>query len=250
MYEWPPFEITGWALDEVFPQSRSVGLIQGEARTSSALKVRRNATAIVSGIGENLDGAGYVRMLNRQWGGKPMLTRVECLSTLWWGGRLSNPDLVSNILNWTAGAVDMVWTAGAVDMIWGAGDYTLTGSPSTVSGWYCLAISGLPPSSIVARPSEKISVTDGSTIQEAYVLRTCRSNSSGVATIYTDKLSAFSINGIVSIGQAETIVFEAQSVPTSVQSADGTYAFQWQFREAFASEYAGGFSYVDPWGTS
>ncbi|HBR41772.1 MAG TPA: hypothetical protein DD951_10740, partial [Sulfitobacter pontiacus] len=88
---WPPFQLTGWELAEVYPQSRSVGLIEGRPRTSSAQRARRVATANITGIGTDQAGAGYVRMLNRMWAGKPNLVRVKCLSSLWYlaGGALN-----------------------------------------------------------------------------------------------------------------------------------------------------------------
>jgi len=244
---WPPFQLTGWELAEVYPQSRSTGLIEGRPRTSSAQRGRRVATANVTGIGTGLDGAGYVRMLNRIWAGKPNLVRVECLSSLWYlaGGGM---DLRNNILEWTDEGTDLLWTAGAVDLLWGDGAYALEGTPATDDGWHSLTVSGLPPSRVVARPSELISVDDGTTKETAYVLRTVRSDASGVATIRTDKPAAFTATGLASIGQRESVVFQAQSVPRSVQGATGTFGYQWDFREVFEDESEDGWAEIDPWG--
>lgn len=244
---WPPFQLTGWELAEVYPQSRSTGLIEGRPRTSSAQRGRRVATANVTGIGTGLDGAGYVRMLNRIWAGKPNLVRVECLSSLWYlaGGGL---DLRNNILEWTDEGTDLLWTAGGVDLLWGDGAYALSGEPATDGGWHSLTVSGLQPSRIVARPSELISITDGTTKESAYVLTVARSDASGVATIRTDKATAFTLTGLVSIGQRENIVFEAQGVPRSVQGVTGTFGYQWDFREVFEDEYDDGWTEINPWG--
>lgn len=244
---WPPFQLTGWELAEVYPQSRSVGLIEGRPRTSSAQRGRRVATANVTGIGTAKDGAGYVRMLNRQWAGKPNLTRVECFSSLWYlaGGGL---DLRNNVLEWADAGADLFWTAGVPSLIWGDGAYALEGTPATDGGWHSLTVTGLPPSRIIARPSELISVTDGATTQTAYVLRTTRSDASGVATIRTDKATAFTLTGLASIGQRESVVFEAASVPRSVQGVSGTFGYQWDFVERFEDEYPDGWTEVDPWG--
>jgi len=243
---WPPFQLTGWELADVIPQSRSVGLIEGRARTSSALRPRRVATANVSGIGTNLDGAGYVRMLNKQWAGSPNLTRVVCLSSLWHLSR-AGQDLRNTIMTWTDSGTDMLWTDNGTSMVWGDGAYALSGSPLTEGGYYGLTVSGLPPSQIIARPSELISVTDGATTETAYVMRTETSDASGVATIRTDKATAFTLTGLVSIGHGENIVFEAQGVPRAVQGVNAAFGFQWDFREVFADEYAGGFVEVNPW---
>jgi hypothetical protein len=244
---WPPFQLTGWELAELYPQSKSVGTIEGRSRTSSAQRGRRVATANVTGIGTGLDGAGYVRMLNRMWAGKPSLVRVECLSSLWYLAR-GDLDLRNNVLEWTDSETELLWTAGGVELLWGDGAYALSGEPATDSGWYSLTVSGLPPSRIVARPSELISVTDGATKETAYVLTVARSDASGVATIRTDKPEAFTLSGPVSIGARESIVFEAQGVPRSVQGVTGTFGYQWDFREVFENEYDDGWTEVDPWG--
>ncbi|WP_339764958.1 hypothetical protein [uncultured Sulfitobacter sp.] len=244
---WPPFDLTGWELAEVYPQSRSVGLIEGRPRTSSAQRARRVATANITGIGKDLAGAGYVRMLNRMWAGKPNLVRVEACSTLWHLAR-GGFDLRNNVLEWTDDGTDLLWTAGGVDLLWGDGAYALQGEPATDGGWHSLTVSGLPPSRIVARPSELISVTDGDTKESAYVLTVARSDASGVATIRTDKPEAFTLTGLVSIGQRESIVFEAAGVPRSVQGVTGTFGYQWDFQEVFEDEYDDGWTEVDPWG--
>lgn len=246
VYAWPPFQLTGWELAEIYPQSKSVGLIDGRARTSAAQRARRVATANVTGIGTDLEGAGYVRMLNRLWAGRPNLVRVSCLSSLWFLSR-AGQDLRNNVLEWTDGGAELLWTAGGTSLIWGDGAYDLYGSPITDSGWPSLTVSGLPPSQIIARPSELISVTDGTTTEEAYVLRLTRSDAAGVATIRTDKPEAFTLSGLVSIGQAESVVFEASGVPRSVQGVTGTFGYQWDFREVFEDEYSDGFTEVDPW---
>ena len=243
---WPPFQLTGWELADVFPQSKSVGLIEGRSRTSSAQRARRVATANVSGIGTKLDGAGYVRMLNKQWAGKPNLTRVPCLSSLWHLSR-SGQDLRNNILTWTDSSTELLWTDNSTTLTWYDGDFTLTGEPATDSGYNALTVSGLPPSQIIARPSELVSVTDGTTTETAFVMKTATSDAAGVATIRTDKVAAFTLSGLVSIGHGESVVFEAAGVPRSVQGVERAFGFQWDFREVFADEYAGGFVEVNPW---
>ncbi|HDZ80721.1 MAG TPA: hypothetical protein ENH56_05685 [Roseobacter sp.] len=244
---WPPFDLTGWELDEVYPQSRSVGLIEGRPRTSSAQRARRVATANITGIGKQQAGAGYVRMLNRLWAGRPNLTRIEACSTLWYPYR-GGYDLRNNVLEWTDDGTELLWTEGSATLLWGDGAYALSGVPAADGAWYALTVSGLPPSRIVARPSELISVTDTTGATEtAYILTVIRSNVDGVATIRTDKATAFTLSGLVSIGHAESIVFEAQGVPRSVQGVTGTFGYQWDFREVFVDEYSDGWTEIDPW---
>lgn len=243
---WPPFQLTGWELADVYPQSRSVGVIEGRPRTSSAQRARRVATANVTGIGTDLAGAGYVRMLNRMWAGKPNLVRMQAQSTLWHLYR-GGYDLRANVLEWTDGGTELLWTEGGAPLVWGDGGYTLYGTPITDNGWRGLRVTGLPPSRIVARPSELISVTDGTTTEEAYVLKVTSSGAGGVARILTDKETPFTLAGLVSIGHSENIVLEAQGVPRAVQGVTGTFGFQWDFVEVFEDEYAGGWTEVNPW---
>lgn len=242
---WPPFGLTAWELDEQFPQSRSVGLIGGRARTSSALRSRRVGRAIVAGIGPNQAGAGYVRMLKRQWGGAPRLVRVECWRTL--PLRAPGVNLRNTALEWTDGGVDLLWSSGGVDLLWGDGAYNLYGVPVTSGGFYGLTVTGLPASQIVARPSDRITVTDGTTTEEGLALNVVTSDASGAATIRTDRTSAFTLSGQVSIGDPESIVFEALDEPREMQPLEGSWGYTWEFREVFSDEYADGFTEVDPW---
>jgi hypothetical protein len=251
---WPPFGITGWALDEVYPQSRSVGFIEGNPRTSAAQRGRRVSTAIISGIGPDLAGAGYVRMLNRQWEGRPKLVRVECLSSLWFLSK-GGLDLQNNLIEWVADGVELLWTDGGFDMIMGDGAYATSGVPVTDDGWHSLSVTGLPPSRIVARPSELISITNKDGVTESgHVLTVVRSDASGAdgktgaAIIRTDRPEAFALeDGLVSIGHKESIVFEAVSLPRSVQGLSGDFKYTWEFKEVFEDEYSDGWTEVNPW---
>lgn len=240
---WPPFGITAWEIFDNFPQSRSVATIQGSARTSSAMLPRRLVTASTQGIGPDDSGAGFVRMLNRRWAGKPRLVRMECYSALYRFSP-SGRDLAARLLEWVMPSTPVLWTVGGVDLLWGAGD-ALFGTVATDGIWPALSVEGLPPNVIVGRPSDLIEVTDGSTIQQARAMTVARSNGAGVALIRLE--TAISINGAVSIGVKETGVFEAQEVPRGSQPLSGDWLYQWNLREVFADEYPGGFTEVDPW---
>lgn len=244
---WPPFELTGWELDEEYPQSRSVGLLQGRPRTSSALRSRRVATALTAGIGKDSSGAGYVRMLKRTWGGNPRLVRIECYSTLWFRAA-RGLDLTNALLEWTDDAADLLWTAGGSDLLWGDGVYALEGQSVEDGDWHSLQVTGLPPNRIVARPSNLISLASSGGVQQAYVVTVARSDGQGSAVIRTDKNSAFEGVGLVSIGHREVGVFEALQMPRAVQPVRGVFGYQWDFREVFEDEYSDGWTEVNPWG--
>lgn len=244
---WPPFHLTGWELDEEHPQSRSVGLIQGRPRTSSALRSRRVATAMTAGIGQDSSGAGYVRMLKRIWAGNPRLVRIECHSTLWFRARLGL-DLTNALLEWTHDSADLLWTAGGVNLLWGDGVYALEGQSAADGGWNSLLVTGLPPNRIVARPSELISLTNGDGVQQAYVISVARSDGQGSALIRTDRESVFVGAGLISIGHREVGVFEALQMPRAVQPVKGVFGYQWDLREVFEDESPDGWAEVNPWG--
>lgn len=240
---WPPVGLTAWELADSFPQSRSVSLIGGNARTSSALRERRIATATVLGRGIDQAGAGYVRMLNRLWHGKPRLTRVQCLSAIWHLAA-NGLDLRSPSLNWDVGSADLLWSSGE-SLLWGAGPYVLTGVPGTDAGWPALVVSGLPPSVIVVRPSETVTVRGSTLTTFSRALTVTRSNAAGVATIRLETAIMFA--GAVAIGRAEDIVFEAIDQPRAAMPVRGEWAFSWDFREVFADEYPDGWVEVEPW---
>ncbi len=243
---WPPFDLTGWELDEIYPQSKSIGLIEGRSRTSAAQRGRRVATAMTAGIGQDRSGAGYVRMLKRQWAGKPNLVRIECQSTLWFRARLGL-DLTNAVLEWTDAETKLLWTACNSDLLWGTGSYALHGTGVEDGRWHAIEVSGLPPNRIVARPSELISMTTNSDVQEAFVLSVARSDGTGTAIVRTDKATAFAEAGMVSIGHKEVGVFEALSLPRAVQPVKGVFGYEWSLREVFEDEYPDGFEDVNPW---
>lgn len=240
---WPPFGLTGWELAEIYPQSRSVGLIEGRPRTSSAQRARRVASANVAGYGPDQAGAGYVRMLNRMWAGGPQLVRVRCRP---WGLQGPRGDLRNTILEWTAAGADLLWTEGGTPVEWRMGEYGANASPATDGVWHGLTVTGLPPSQIVARPGERVTVT-GATTEAAYVLKVARTDATGAALVRTDKPEAFTVSGNVVLGDAENIVFEAVNVPRAIKPISGDYGFQWDFREVFEDEYPDGWMEVNPW---
>lgn len=242
---WPPFAVTAWEIHDHFPQSRSVATIQGTARTSSALLPRRLVTASVRGIGVDRSGAGYVRMLNRRWAGKPRLVRMSCASALYRFSP-SGLDLARSLMEWIVPSTPLLWTAGSGALRWGD-DLALLGAVATDGMWPAISVSGLPPNTVVARPSDLIEVTsgDGLTKQQSRAMKVTRSDGSGVALIRLE--TAFTIPGSVAIGVKETGVFEAQEVPRGSQPLSGDWLYQWSLREVFADEYPGGFTEVDPW---
>ena len=239
---WPPVGLTAWELSRVDPVSRSVGLLDGRPRTSSALRSRRVATASVSAFGPDRAGAGYMEMLKGFLAGGRHLLRVDCPSPL--SPLVTSLDLKNGVMKWTSGGDDMEWTAGGSGLLW-SDNVALYGEPRTDSGWPALRVEGFPKNSIVARPSDRITVTDANgNTESSRVLTVARSGGLGNATIRTR--DTFTISGLVSIGDKESIVFEALDIPRAVRPLTGDYAFEWAFREVFQDEYDS-WTEIDPW---
>lgn len=246
VYTWPPVGLTGWEITTLRPVSRSVGLLDGRPRTSSALRERRLATAVVQGIGPDEAGAGYVEVLKRLLQGGQHLVKVECRPAIWhlrWG----NGELISRLLEWTSGGVELLWTSGGDDLLW-SDNLPAHGVPGTDGGWPSITVSGLPPSQIVARPGELIRVQADLDAQPEFarVLTVARSNGSGVAVIRL--MTAIAAGGLVSIGETEAIVFEALDMPRAVQPVGANWAYTWNFREVFQDEYPTTWVELNPWG--
>ena len=245
VYAWPPVGLTGWEIHHELPLSRSVGLIGGVSRTSSHLPARREATAIVSGIGVDDNAAGYVEVLKILLKGGANLVRVDVLPPLWWpcdqdGQRITMP------LVWTAGGTELRWTSNGVPLQWATEGFAATGAPGFDAGWPAILVRGLPPLQIVAQPSQRLTVRDDAgNVSAAMVLTQARSDAAGVAVIRL--LTSVNVSGIVSIGETESVVFEALDMPRAVQPVDGDFAFTWNFREVLAGE-KGALVELNPWG--
>lgn len=243
VYAWPPVGLTGWELTTLDPISRSRSYFQGTTLSSSFQRSRRLATAHVTGIGSDSNGAGYVENLKRLLQGGRHLVRVSALAPLSVHAT-RGLDLTSNILQWTAAGADLMWTAGGADLTWWTGDFYLSASPTSDQGWPALAVTGLPPNKMVARPSQLITVTDGVETEASRVLTAARSDGNGAATIRT--FDTFTLSGVVSIGGKESIVFEALDMPRAVQPVSGSWSYNWAFREVFEDEYEE-WTELDPW---
>lgn len=244
VYAWPPVGLTGWEATRLDPVSRSESLIDGRARTSSAGRARRLATAIVPGINKDQSGAGYVENLKRLLAGGEHLVRVPWRSAIWFLADRP-PGLVTQRLLFTSGEVDLEFTSGGVDLLFGTG-VNMIGAPATDDGWDAITVTGLPPNTIVARPSDTIEVRDETTEELRTVLALARSDGSGEAVIRILG-GPITLTGHVSIGTEEQVLLEALGMPRAVQPLDGDWSYTWNFREVFADEY-GSLTELNPWG--
>lgn len=238
VYAWPPVGIVGHEHTIDRPGSMSRGL-SGRAVYSQARPTRRLVTAEVSGIGPDLVGAGYVEQLKRMLDGKLPLVRMTPLPQHWIGATWRRGLTLGALpLNWVAGAVPLNWTDGAATLTWTTGD-TITGTSGGDGTWYFLDCTGLPPGALIA-PSEPVTV--GSVTR--HCIRAVRADASGAARIWLD--GALS-SGAVVIGRQESIAFLIEDYPRARQTADRDFVYRFELIEAFESEYADGFTEVNPW---
>lgn len=243
VYAFPPVGLTGWAFEWLQPGSKSAGFTGGGMRTSSYQRERRKASAIVTGIGADRNAGGYVENLKRLIAGGEHLFRIECLPPLWARGLTDRYQ--SDLLTWTTGVDDLVWTAGGASMIWGTGEFALRGAPTTDSGWNALTVTGGPPNTLIARPSELITVTDGTSTETSRVLTAATTDGSGNATIRV--FDTFTLTGMVSIGGTESIIMRLEEpIPFVAQPSSGHYTYTIDGIEAFADEYET-LVELDPW---
>lgn len=242
---WPPVGLTAWELTKHHPTSSSPNVFGGPDRVSSAGKPRYLATATITGIGADQAGAGYVEMLKDQLQGRRHLVRIPSMAPLWHlhDRRRGKTALINQLLQWTAGGDDLLWTAGGNDLLWST-NREMYGEPTTDNGWPAVTVTGLP-AGVVIRPSEFIVMRGADSEETRRVLTLAKADANGEATIRLD--AAFTISGLVSIGERKNIVFQPQDVPREVQPVSGTWAFTWTFREVFASEYADAWTELDPW---
>lgn len=245
VYAWPPVGLTGWELHESVPISRSQSLFSGAPVTSSFQRPRRLATAIVPGIGKDQNGAGYVDVLKQLLEGGRHFVRVDCIPALW-ALAARDLDLRRKALRLMQGGTELMFSDGGNTLKLVSSDFALTATPTTNGGWPAIDVTGLPPNMTVARPSQRIRITASNGDTELVtVLAAAQSDGSGAATIRL--LSATTLTGSASIGERESIVFEAMGLPRAVQPAAGTFEFTWNFREVFEDEDAEAWAELDPW---
>lgn len=249
VYWWPPVGLTAWELTLDRPVSRSVGVIDGRPRTSSASRDRHLVTANVTGMGRDQAGAGYIEMLKEilPAGG---LVRMRAQSAIWHVARTGFRN--ERIFGIPTGGGSMLFTAtGGADLILSTSG--IWGTPTTVDGFNAVALHGFPPGVIVIRPHEMIWRIDSAGVKSLTTprraLRVVRSDSNGDAVV-PFLGDAWPAEGLASLGDDVEMVLEPLSMPRAVQPATGTWGYQWDFREVFADEFASGFQTYDPWGVA
>lgn len=245
---WPPVAsiARGFTLDQ--PAGRDESVITGEAFVSVTQAARRLGVVEVSGAGCHGTSGGYVEMFKQALRGGLNLTRVTITASAWYREILPLRGLRGQYdVTWRNASGAVTWENDDGEVRWVAG-VALTGVAGTIAGAHYIEVSGLPPSRIVAWPSEAVQTTSlGGTVALAHVLRTAHSDADGVARIFVD---AALVSGAVIIGFAETGVFEVTNLSTirPVQPRFGDWTVTFDLREVLPGERRlVGAVEVNPW---
>ena len=244
VYGWPPVGVVGSEWTHVAPIEESLSGVTG-ARYASASEPERRAVRLrVSALSLGRSGAGYIEALKRLMNGGANLVRLNSYPINWHLDALSEADgRTMDRLLWTSDGDDLEWTSGADDLIWFSGAL-LTGTLTTSGGFPAVSVTGLPPSRLVARPGEFLTVfgTPDVTVQ---IIAPAYSDGSGNAVVRV--LTSPGIAGAVSLGGSDTGVFRAiGELPRSTQPVGQNWFYDWEFIEVFSDE-VGGFTEFPGW---
>jgi hypothetical protein len=237
VYAWPPVAAIGSEWTPVQPVDESFSGITNKRYASANQPERRATTVVAAALGRGNNGAGYMEMLKRLLQGGAHYVRLTSYPINW--AIEARTDLQSQVLTWLDGATDMVWLDGSTDMIWLDGT-VINSTLSTSKGLPALTLTGCPPSTLVVRPAEFLTVinpTTGAT-DTVQSLAPAYSNSEGIATVRLYRAAAFA--GRVNIGTADTAVFRVVgALPRAVQPLSGQWSYTWSFEEVMPEDVGG-----------
>lgn len=249
VFMWPPVGAIGTEWTEEAPVQISRSMVTGAERVSAVQRKRRLATLTVPGFGRSPYDAGYIEILKRHLEGVH-LVRLNSYPINWhFDSETDRLTRGSTRLLWTADGDPLDWTASSVPLYWFSGT-VLAGTSTTVSGASHLAVTGLPPSILVARPGEFVtvypSVANDTGAVTAQIAVPAYSDAGGAATLRLFDPIANGAWARVSIGTSQSAVFRPEAYPRARQPYIGNWEYEWAFREAFADE-VGGFEEINPW---
>ena len=250
VYGWPPVGAvsTMWTFDQ--PSSRSVSGLTGSSRYSLIKPERRQAKVVVAALARERNGAGYSEVLKRLLKGRSNLVRLYSSPINWHLDALAEKELRQGaFFTWETGSFPLAWVTGSDPVAWFSGAFLNTVTIGTSLGFPAITVSGLPPSTMVARPGEFVTLFENAADDleagvSIMVMSPAQSNASGVAVIRLYSTPPYADR--VSIGAAETAVFRAVSVPSSEQPFGANWTLPWEFSEVFSSD-VGGFTEVQDW---
>lgn len=243
---WPPVGIVSRAPWVERPVVRSEGLGSGRRAVASAGPERRVAQLSVSSLAMTRSGAGYMAQLWRELDGGINLVRVEVMSANWWLDRQAGHAAHgTSPLTWTTGGDPLSWTSGGDPLAWFVGPARI-GTPGTdAQGYPTVTVTGLPPNALILRPDDVVRshVVADAAWAAARSVTLVRSDGTGAATIRLDRALP---EGVISLHDTESLVFEALSMQQAAQGVSGDWLTQVDLRELLPHEYAGAVEW-DPW---
>ncbi|MEH7827103.1 hypothetical protein [Gemmobacter denitrificans] len=255
VYAWPPVGILSLGLTEDAPTDVQRSLITGKRYVSASRRKRRVVKLTASALARGRSGAGYMENLKTLLDGGVHLVRLDIGYINWWldrrpqelvGGQYRNA-LYSDPVTWTTETdPSLSWTNGGDAVTWFTGR-VLQGTAGTAGGWNVLTVTNAPPSRLIARPGDFVTLyspISATTGNRARVMTEAYSDASGNATIRL--MTALSGSGRVNIGTADEGVFEVVEFPDVQQPVAGDWVFPWAFREVFEDE-TDTWTEVNPW---
>jgi hypothetical protein len=245
----PPIGATGseWTVSAPLQVSRS--LMTGRRYVSAWGRERREASVMLSALARNRSGAGYSEMLKRHLKGGEHLVRLNSYPINWHLDAARMEGLInSHPFTWEHEDATFAWEHEGNPVIWFSGT-VLTGTVTTSGGWPALAVSGLPPNTLVARPGDFVEAFEEFGDTTGHVAQvTAEATSNGAGSAIVRLLDALpELEGVrVNLGASDSRVFEAVEMPRSAQPIGANWFYDWRFREVFADE-VDGFTEVNPW---
>lgn len=241
VYAWPPVGVVGAEWTEIAPIGVSRSLINGGEYVSAAQRKRRVVRLNVSALARGRMGAGYVEALKRYLDGGIHLVRLWSRPINWHLDDQRDEVWRPWSIEWSVPPGGFSWETPPDGFSWFGHDPAGGVAGTDAEGFPIITLTGLPPSRLVVRPGEFI--TMGSLT--AMVVRPAWSDASGMAVVRL--LTALAGSGAAFVGTRETGVFAADELPRSVQPVGKDWSYSWAFTEVFEDEGRGPFVEVDPW---
>jgi hypothetical protein len=236
---WPPVFMRAEYLSSTRPGQIGTGAA-GTAIYTQAQPTRRRWRATVHGVGPDGLGHGYIEALKDMLDGVLPLVRVRPLPRHW--ARLAVPTVSERGLqpvSWSEDGEAMSWTWMGSPVAWSTLP-AITGTAGTAEGVAYLDCTGYPANTLIALPGERVQVGTA----QAFVTRRATSDETGAVRLYLTRAMS---SGTVVVGERESIVMRVDGFPETLQEPNSAYFYRFEMIEAFAEEYADGFTEVDPW---
>lgn len=245
IYTFPPVGLVSVTLREDRPVRRASYALSGKRVVVSGGPTRREVQLGISALSIHRGGAGYMAELWRYIDGGINLVRLNVPPQNWHLDHLGiRAEAGDGAITWTDDGTVMPWSNDFVGLNW-----FLTGRAATVTtlaGYpYAVRVTGLPPSTLVARPGDILRVYGaGDAVgTAARVMDMTTSDASGVAIApVASPLPA----GIAAFGDEESIIFEVTDYSPQAQGVGQNWTVGMSLREVFASEIDSPVE-IDPW---